>query len=48
MVFVALCLFIMYIFDSSAVCVHGRTTIKLELVPILVPRSASHGKNRFL
>ena len=48
MVFVALCLFIMYIFDSSAVCVHGRTTIKLELVPILVTRTASHGKNRFL
>ena len=34
----------MYIFDRSAVCVHGRTTIKLELVPILVPRTASHEK----
>ena len=48
MIFVALCLFITYIFDSSAVWVHGHTTIKLELVPILFPRSASHGKNRFL
>ena len=44
MVFAPLCLFIMYIFDRSAVCVHGRTTIKLELVPILVPRTASHEK----
>ena len=36
------------VFDSSAVCEHGRTAIKLILAPILVPRSASHGKNTFL
>ena len=36
------------VFDSSAVCEHERTAIKLELVPIFVPRSVSHGKNTFL
>ena len=36
------------VFDSSSVCEHRRTAIKLELGPILVPRSASHGKNIFL